>query len=249
MKVSIVGGGNVAFHFHKAFQQAGHKVQHIYVRNPKSVSWAIARPVTDLEKDDSELLMLAVSDHAIKEIADRYDLGSFSMVVHCSGAVSLDVFKDTNLTHYGVFYPLQTMSRHKTIDYSQVPLYIEANSPESEERLIRLGKSISKNVDKMNSEARMKAHVAAVFASNFTNYLLAVAEDLLQLHNLDRSLLYPLLDETIEKFKDQGALVSQTGPAIRGDNDTIKKHLENIEDPTYRKIYQLLTDVIQSKFR
>jgi predicted short-subunit dehydrogenase-like oxidoreductase (DUF2520 family) len=249
MKVSILGGGNVAFHFFKALKASGSEIENVYVRDPAKVSWTSCRPLSEVESGDSELLICAVSDYAILEILQRFNLSSFGIVVHCAGAISIDVFDSTEIDAYGVFYPLQTMSKEKIIDYSSLPLYVEGSNEDVESKLISLAKGISRKVEKMSSEARMKAHVAAVFASNFTNYILSIAEDLLQQQDLDRSLLFPLIDETISKFKEHGAAKSQTGPAIRGDQETISKHLVSVNDTTYRQIYQLLTNAIQSKFR
>jgi hypothetical protein len=91
--------------------------------------------------------------------------------------------------------------------------------------------------------------VAAVFANNFTNYLLGVSTELLAEHQLNHRLLQPLVQETIRKAFDQHPFDVQTGPAKRRDEHTIKRHLNQLAShPEYQELYQLLSDQIKKRY-
>src|SRR5690606_33802582 len=95
--------------------------------------------------------------------------------------------------------------------------------------LLDLAQSIGKKVDYMTSEKRKQLHLSAVFASNFLNHLLFIAKQLSMKHKIDFDLLHPLIAETVNKSLEMGPEKSQTGPAARGDLQTMDAHLELLE--------------------
>jgi hypothetical protein len=89
-------------------------------------------------------------------------------------------------------------------------------------------------------------HVAAVFVNNFSNYLLQNAYMLMQKNALPFDLLKPLAQETIDKAFDLSPQKSQTGPAIRGDEKTLKIHQTLLADePEIQSLYTQLTNAIR----
>jgi predicted short-subunit dehydrogenase-like oxidoreductase (DUF2520 family) len=110
--------------------------------------------------------------------------------------------------------------------------------------LKKLAKTISKNVHAVSSKDRLAVHVAAVFACNFTNHLFNVSDKILQQHGFDFELLRPLIAETINKSLDIGPENAQTGPAARGDLETLNLHMEYLNGDEYQKLYKLITDLI-----
>ena len=149
----------------------------------------------------------------------------------------------------GVLYPLQTFSKGKVLDFSSVPLYIEANNESTQARIETLAHSLSNEVHHASSEARMALHVAAVLSCNFSNYLITLAEELLSAHQLPSKALLPLLDEMIEKLHHLPAQEAQTGPARRGDQMIIERHLKLLHNtPELEQLYRLLSEGIRKRF-
>ena len=163
-------------------------------------------------------------------------------VVHTSGFVSIDVLKKFRAS--GVFYPLQTISKSRVDDLNNVPLLLEASSEQLLDDLCSLAHKVTNNVSEVDSEQRKVIHLAAVFANNFTNHLLLISQQILSTVNKDLSLFKPLLEETIYKATSMGPSCSQTGPAVRGDELTMKKHLEMLKDGEWKRLYELLSDSI-----
>ncbi|MGA0560507.1 Rossmann-like and DUF2520 domain-containing protein [Larkinella sp. VNQ87] len=263
MKLSFIGAGNLAWHLAMAFENAGHYICEVYSRTPQHAGQLIsmlydARPSPDLNfaESEAELFVLAIPDDAIDEVTAQLVLPENAMVVHTSGSKSLeslrrlmDIYSDVPV-RTGVFYPLQTFSKGiKPLSFDIIPLCIEASDPETETELVALGQSMSQIVYLVNSHERKVLHVAAVFACNFTNYLLGLAKDLTDAEDLEFDLLRPLIEETVQKALDaeHPALV-QTGPARRGDLNTLRLHQSYLSDkPTLLQVYRLLSDGIQQR--
>jgi predicted short-subunit dehydrogenase-like oxidoreductase (DUF2520 family) len=156
----------------------------------------------------------------------------------------MDIFKN-NWEKYGVLYPLQTLSKSVKCNFSNVPLCIEASDKDHYEKLMEFGKKISSKVFQINSDQREYLHIAAVFASNFTNHMYAIASDILENKNISFEILHPLLDETLRKAKYNNPAEVQTGPAMRGDKLILDKHIEKLSSlPAYQKIYNFISQSI-----
>lgn len=193
----------------------------------------------------ADIYIIAVADDAISQVAEALPL-THSIVAHTSGSVamsSLDRFP-----RRGVFYPLQTLSKDIAIDYSAMPILIEGSSESVANELKNIASAISTSVAEVDSAHRAKIHLAAVIASNFTNHLLHLSSKLLP-SDVDPALLLPLLEETIRKAGSRTPYCAQTGPARRGDTQTIEKHLSLLSDtPQLKNIYSLLSKSIFSTY-
>lgn len=247
--LSFIGAGNVAWHLAQKFEQEGHRVHEIYSRDLAKAQalthqLRLAEPVDHLNFSTSKarLFIVAVTDDAIREVVSKLVLPPKTLLVHTSGSQPMASLTHRSTTHMGVFYPLQTFSKDKPIDFSHIPICLETAHWEDLEILQQLAASISQNVRVISSQERAVLHVAAVFACNFTNYLLGIAEKLLAEHQIGLDILQPLITETLQKALEIGPENAQTGPAARGDIATIQRHLEflkNHED--YAEIYKLLS--------
>jgi len=168
-------------------------------------------------------------------------------VVHTAGSVAQNVFKNYS-KNYGVFYPFQTFSKNKEVNFSEIPICIEANNEKFENKLINLAKKLSENVYKMNSEQRKYLHIAGVFANNFTNHMYYIASEILKQKNIDAEIINPLIKETANKLEKLSAYNAQTGPALRNDTESIKKHLNLLSSqPEFMEIYKLISKDIFNK--
>ncbi|GAB5419241.1 MAG: DUF2520 domain-containing protein [Crocinitomicaceae bacterium] len=247
-KVSIIGSGNVATQLGMAFTKVGTDVTHVASRTPENAEnlasqlSAFACKIEDLPVD--QLAIVCVSDDAISEVLNQ--LSPEIPVAYTSGSIGIhDVPKRAQL---GVFYPLQTLSKTSTVQFSDVPILIESENAAFQEMLANFARQLSKTTRIVNSEQRRKIHLAAVWINNFTNHVVYQAQKITEEQNLDYQLLLPLLRETLQKLENQPAFDAQTGPAIRGDIKTIEKHL-SAQDGISKELYELLSRSIKETYR
>ena len=147
---------------------------------------------------------------------------------------------------FGVLYPLQSLSADRNIRMGRIPFLVEASSPSVLEEIKDLAFTISEWVEEADSLKRLKVHLAAVFANNFSNHMVHVAQELLKEAELDPSMLKPILKETFQKLKELDAYSSQTGPAVRGDQESMNKHIELLRDhPEWEKLYTFISRDIE----
>ena len=228
VSVLIIGKGNVGTHLYKAFVNVDKiTVTHISSRN-----------LTQIPK--AAVTIIAVSDDAITDVSSKI---KNSFVVHTSGSVSMNDLK--NKGNKGVFYMLQTFSKNKEVDFSEIPFCIEAKNESDYNTLEKLAKSIGKNVYQINSKQRKALHVAAVFVNNFSNHLYKIGNDICKEHNVPFEVLQPLIKETAAKVATLSPEKAQTGPAVRNDKKTINNHLDLL-NKQQQKIYKILTKSIQN---
>ncbi|WP_037321384.1 Rossmann-like and DUF2520 domain-containing protein [Salegentibacter sp. Hel_I_6] len=244
-EVVILGAGNVAFHLFKAFSKAKNiKVTQVYNHRDESLEYFSKFTETSTEirnLKSGDFYILALKDDVIPEIAQ--DLKSKNgIVLHTSGAVSLNSLEC--LTNLGVFYPLQTFSKNKAVDFSEIPVCIEANSIENLERIKALASAITRDIREINSEQRKALHLAAVFVNNFSNHLYSIGAEICKTNQVDFSILKPLIKETASKMESLSPKDAQTGPALRNDQKTIETHLKLLSKKD-KDIYSLLTQSIQ----
>jgi predicted short-subunit dehydrogenase-like oxidoreductase (DUF2520 family) len=249
MRITLIGSGNVATHLGAALKNAGHQIVQVYSPNAHNAALLAyhikAEPISDLQQitNRTDLFVISVKDDAIDSTAAILAVHQ-KPVVHTSGATSLQVLlKYTDQA--GVFYPLQTFSKTKEVDFWNVPLCIEGAYEDLTAELIQLAQTVSNKVDEVSSDQRKILHLAAVFACNFPNYLYYTAEQLLNAHKLDFNLLRPLITETAEKVQQQLPAKVQTGPAIRNDTNTMDAHMKLLQnDNNLQQIYTLLSQAI-----
>lgn len=245
--IAIAGLGNVGSQLAQAFSDAGISVKELYSRNQELTrSWADklnAEAVDSLSNVSSDICIVCVSDNAVEEVIRQ--LPGTTKAVYTSGSIQLqDLSRPGQI---GVFYPLQTFTAGRTVNLFEVPFLIEAKDPDFAKQLFDLAWKISRKVMYMNSEERRKVHLAAVFVNNFVNHQLYIAEQLANQYDFDKSLLYPLLEETVGKAIEQGAFSSQTGPARRNDLNVIQAQ-EAMLSGTVKEIYHILTKSIISTY-
>lgn len=227
ISVTIVGHGNVGTHLSKAFRNIeGIVATQIDSRKLHAVKIA-------------DVTIIAVSDNAISKVSSQIDN---SFVVHTSGSVSLDALKNSN--NKGVFYPLQTFTKEKEVDFTQVPFCLEAERQEDLKKLEKLVSLLHGKVYHVNSEQRKSIHVAAVFVNNFTNHMYAIAHDICKQYEVPFEILEPLIEETSKKIKKLTPLEAQTGPAKRNDTETIQNHL-HLLTKEQQGLYLKITQSIQ----
>lgn len=250
--IVIIGAGNVAANMAVAFRNSGKKIICIFSRDAEKarrLAELVDAPYTNkLGKlpRKADLFLIAVNDNAITEVTGRLSDVS-GIVVHTSGSVSISVFEN-KIADYGVLYPLMHLSKETLMDFEQIPLCIEANTPLNYAALYELACSVSHSVYPVTSVERKILHLSAVFASNFTNLNYIISEEILKKNNLSFNMVRPIIVETANKILRNSPSELQTGPAVREDHQVIDEHEKLLADfPQYQKMYKLLTEIIIQK--
>jgi predicted short-subunit dehydrogenase-like oxidoreductase (DUF2520 family) len=245
----------LAWNLAPALEDAGHEITEVYARElhkAKEITERIysATPKDDLDFSESkaELFILAIKDDAIAELADQVILPEGSILVHTSGAIPMEVLSQSSASYVGVFYPLQSFTKGKKIDFEEVPFLLESEDEGTLQLLKKVAKSLSQLIYILRAKDRQAVHVAAVFASNFSNHMLRIAEEILHRQGLDKEMLKPLIIESISKSLQLGARKAQTGPAIREDYETLETHHHFLAyNKQLAEIYRLISqDIIDS---
>ncbi len=191
--------------------------------------------------DSSEIIIVAVPDHRLKKVLDQIRCNKETIVVHTAGSMGLDVFPGS-LSRSGVFYPLQTFSAGRKVDFTGLPVLIEATDTKTSELLKFIAESMNCKAFFSDTEHRRMLHLSAVFVCNFTNHMLTEGKEIAQKAGFPFEILTPLINETISKAIDIGPETSQTGPAVRNDKNTLEKHLELLSfSPELQRIYSEIT--------
>lgn len=235
MKIDIIGKGNVGTHLFNAFRG---------IMDVRAIS---SRDLTGV-RPDADLHIVCVSDDAIREVCSKMSkiISSSSVMVHTSGTTPLSAISDL-YPHTGVFYPLQTFTKDKPLDYSRIPFFIEASDSKSGELLGEAAASVSSSVARADSEMRLRLHIASVLSCNFVNHLWTLSERYLSSNGIEFKTLLPLIEETCRKITEMDPKDAQTGPASRHDLQTIESHVAHLEDyPEIKEIYSILTASIMA---
>jgi len=246
ISVVILGAGNVATHLYKAFKKAEDvAVKQWYNRSLKSLQIykndvEITSDISNLKEAD--IYVLAVSDDAVADLSKMLPFTN-KLVVHTSGSVNIHDMDKKNKR--GVFYPLQTFSTDREIDFSEIPICIEALEKSSHPILKDLAQALGCKSHRINGDQRASLHLAAVFVNNFTNQLYRIAHEITESSGAEFDILKPLIAETAKKIEELSPYMAQTGPAKRHDKKTLKKHLSLLENDMHTDIYKLLTKSIQ----
>ncbi len=251
MKIALIGSGNVASILGAALKSEGHRIAAVWSRTPargkKLASGLHSRFFSTITSIpcDCDLYIIAVNDDQVRTISKKLEPGK-GMVVHTSGFSSIHIFEGKFL-NCGVMWPLQTFSKGRKIRLRDVPFFIEGNSVRTTKLLRKIASGLSRNVIILSSKKRRMLHLAAVFASNFSNHCFAVAEKIAKRNSIPFSVLHPLITETVLKAMEQGPSHSQTGPAVRKDERVMKEHLRMLSKAgDLRSLYRHLSRAIRS---
>ena len=247
IKVIIIGTGNVAKHLFDAFQSAdGLEVVQVAGRN--STALAYFNGFTNTQEgfenlQEADLYMMALSDDAIVQTAEIIAANN-RLLAHTSGSTALSQLPSNG--RRGVFYPLQTFSKERNVDFEEIPICLEAENEEDYALLEKLANTISKKAIRINSDQRLQLHLAAVFVNNFSNHLFHIGQEICEANNMSFDLLRPLINETVSKIENLDPFDAQTGPARREDLNTMQTQLDKLKNSKHKEIYKLLSESIQS---
>lgn len=255
-RLGMIGSGNVAWNLANAFRNTNYQVEQVIGRRMVSAE-ALAEKfnIPQFGIDPAELnpeldlVFILTNDHSIAEIAAAYApyRGAKTIFVHSSGSIPLSAL-DALGQPTGIFYALQTFTRNHLADFSDIPIFLEG--PDKVLDVIEpLALQISKRVSYLDSRDRLQLHLGAVFASNFVNYMMLLSEEAIgHVTSADLSVYEPLVREVINKAFKYGPERAQTGPARRGDEVTMRKHLGILPNAEHAELYQMLSEMISERF-
>jgi predicted short-subunit dehydrogenase-like oxidoreductase (DUF2520 family) len=256
MNVSFIGSGNLAWHLAPALDNTDFAVREVYSRNVANADALVERlyeakskATLDFSTSASRIFIVAVPDDAIQEIVREIILPENAILVHTSGSQPLSILAYAGTPNTGVFYPLQTFTKGRKLDFRDIPVFIESENSYTLNALQNVAKAITKKVYAISSAKRKALHVSAVLASNFTNHMLTLSKSVLSEHGLDFDHLKPLIAETINKALTIGPENAQTGPAKRGDLEILDHHMEFLQaDEELAEIYRIISQHIVDSY-
>lgn len=248
MQIVIIGSGNVAYHMAKAFSLKGISLAQIFGRNEKElskISEELNIPYSTEFLEDADLYIICVSDNSVGEVSKLITKKN-CLVTHTSGSLP----KETLNGEYrkASFYPLQTFSKSKELEYEKIPFFIETENAEDTKTLFELASRISENVMESNHEKRKYIHLTAVFACNFVNHLFSRAKEISDSQNIPFDYFLPLIDETVQKIHEIEPKLAQTGPAVRNDLRVLQLHEQLLQDEESLNIYKTMNHSIQKMY-
>lgn len=253
-KLSFAGAGRVAGALCREMHDAGHKILQVVSRSESNgralaescdAAWASS---LNFQKPN-DIIIVAVPDASLKKVLEEMRCSGNSIVVHTAGSYGLEVFPG-NIKRTGVFYPLQTFTNDRKVNFKGLPFLLESSSDSIDRTLSALALSVGGKAHLVDSVKRRMIHLSAVFVCNFTNFMLTSGKEISSKAGISFELLVPLINETISKALEIGPEKSQTGPAIRNDQNTIEKHLELLSfSPELRNIYSEMTQAIINYYK
>ncbi|WP_106917788.1 Rossmann-like and DUF2520 domain-containing protein [Chryseobacterium aurantiacum] len=248
MQIVIIGSGNVAYHMAKAFTLKGISLAQIFGRNEKElskISEELSIPYSTEHLEDADLYIICVSDNSVEQVS-KIITKKDCLVAHTSGSLP----KETLIGEYrkSSFYPLQTFSKSKELEYEKIPFFIETENEADQKTLVELASRISKNVMESNHEKRKYIHLTAVFACNFVNHLFSRAKEISDSQEIPFDYFLPLIDETVQKIHEIEPKMAQTGPAVRNDLRVLQLHEQLIKNEESLDIYRTMNQSIQKMY-
>lgn len=248
MKIVFIGAGNLATNLALELKNKSHNILQIYSRTIESAQILAdktsAKAINKIEdvRDDADLYIFSVKDSALLSLIENIP-SNRGIWLHTAGSIPLSIFENIH-DNYGVLYPFQTFSKSRKVDFTNVPIFIEANSVEILSILKDLSQQISNTIIELSSDKRKYIHLTGVFACNFVNHMYRISKDILEEQNIPFDVLYPLIEETTSKIHSMSPEDAQTGPAIRYDKNVIDRHLLLISDESRKEIYKIMSQDI-----
>ena len=251
MKIVFIGAGNVANHLAVALYEKGFEICQIFSRTEESAKFLSekikAKYTTHLSKIDktADIYIYSVSDSILPDLIATIQQPA-ALHIHTSGSTEMAIFEGF-AENYGVLYPLQTFSKHKAINFTEIPVFIEGKNKFSNNKIYEIAQSLTKKIHFIDSTGRKKLHLSAVFACNFVNHMYQIGAELVKDAGVEFNILQPLINETAKKIRTLSPYDAQTGPAVRNDQQIIKEHLKLLKGKRQlAKTYELISEDIHS---
>lgn len=248
LRLTVIGSGNVASWFAWQAFRSGWKIDQVFSRFQGHASHLAnlydAEPIDNFKNlnFESDLYLFSVNDAAYQSLLSQLKK-QLPLAVHTAGSISQDIFRGY-ARNYGVIYPYQSISKKIDFEKITVPLCIEADDEITADTLWKISSEWSNVLYFINENQRNWLHLAAVFASNFSNALYQISFQILENQNINPKILFPLMQNTLDKLKTISPSESQTGPAVRRDENVMEKHLSMMENKKLKELYNMISAFI-----
>ncbi len=248
MKIVVIGSGNVAESLAQAIAEAeGLELVQVFARNEergRKVAELAQSKWSNSELAEADLYLISVSDNAVEGCAKSLHIPQNAVIAHTAGCCPMESLAPH--THRAVFYPFQTFSVGRKVDFSKGYIFVEGATDHALNTVERVAHTLTEKVLTADTARRAVIHLSGVFACNFANAMYANAAEVLAKEGLPFDIVAPLIEETAKKvIESQSPAESQTGPARRGDNETLERHRKMLaEEPTKREIYDKISEDI-----
>lgn len=247
MQIVIIGSGNVAYHLAKAFVLNNIPLAQIFGRNEeelRKISGELNIHFSTEHLQEADLYIICVSDRSVEDVS-KMIVRKDCLVAHTSGSLPKEILAGDY--RKASFYPLQTFSKSKALDYSKIPFFVEAENENDLQTLFTIASKISENVMESTHEKRKYIHLTAVFACNFVNHLFARAKEISDLQEIPFDYFLPLIDETVQKIHEIDPKSAQTGPAVRNDRRILELHQQLLQGESL-EIYKTMNHSIKKMY-
>ena len=257
-RVAMVGAGNFAAALAVSLRRAGYEIEAV-ISQSQSASQKRARSLaTEVGASvwvdppatvRAELIWFCVPDadiaRAARSLAAKIEWKG-RVALHSSGALTsdeLDVLRGCGASVASV-HPLMTFVRSSRPHLMGVPFAVEGDKA-----AVRVARRIVKNLGgtaySIRKEEKPAYHSWGTFASPLLTALLATAEQVAAAAGVDRKSvrrrMIPILQQTLANYAALGAPAAFSGPIVRGDVDTVKRHLHALREiPLARAVYEAL---------
>ncbi len=248
MKVVVIGSGNVAESLAQAIAETeGLELVQIFARNEergRKVAELAHTEWSNSELAEADLYLISVSDNAVEGCAKTLHIPQDAVVAHTAGCCSIESLAPH--THRAVFYPFQTFSVGRKVDFKRGYIFVEGATEHALQSVEKVAHALTENVLPADGARRAVIHLSGVFACNFANAMYANAAEVLAREGLPFDIVAPVIEETAKKvLESKNPALSQTGPARRGDTQTIERHRKMLADkPRTKEIYEKISEDI-----
>ena len=250
MNFSIIGSGNIAHYIGTRCKEAGNVIENIISTN-ETTGTSLAEKLdatylSDYNQSQSKTFLLAIPDDAIRDLISE-DFFNDKSVIHTSGSIGLEELTELS-EHRACIWPIFSIKKEKLPTRNDIPFVLQSSNQPSRKKAVSFLKCLTNNVSEVDDKQKAILHLSAVLVNNFTNHLFAQSEQLLSSRNLSfNDLMIPIIQNTVNKLSHESPINLQTGPAVRGDQGTINKHLDVIqENPQLQEIYKVISKAISS---
>ncbi|RYE26036.1 MAG: DUF2520 domain-containing protein [Sphingobacteriales bacterium] len=244
MKFTIVGTGNMAWFLTGKLVAAGHTCVAVYGRDITNAT-ALAKKtntganlLSDCVKVDADCCIVAVSDSAIEEVVPFLPVDT--TIIFTAGTIDMKRF--TRFNNKAVLWPVYSIVKDNLPAHRNIPCVWEASDSNAKNIVLKIANAITDITYEGDADKRKALHLGAVFSNNFSNHLFTIAEQWCKEQGLQFDMLKPIIQQTVDRLATASPHSLQTGPAKRGDENTINKHLDLLQvHRDWQKVYEALT--------
>lgn len=254
MTFYIIGSGNMAWFLVKRLTGAGHVCKGIYSRNRQTMgvlaeAYGLKVLNTPEEvRDDADCCIMAITDSAIEEVIKRLSFTN-TVLIHTAGAASINILSQV-ASYYGVIWLIYSIVKTDLPGHREIPCAYEYSDTKAKEVILQLADSITDITYEADGASRKWLHLCAVLSNNFTNHLMAIADEICKKESIPFELLLPILKQTFERIAHTPPRQLQTGPAKRKDEKTMSSHAALLQEhPEWKRLYEAVNESIKAMYK